>query len=269
MLFFKLNAKNSLMKTKHFISFNKKIKKEKRKFPKNYIGHTSNTFGDKQLKLYKKRLENVRLTWCQQVLEIIKNLNYSNPKINDLGCNYFQFYKEIKISKYRCDYFGYDLDQKFVNLGLAKFPELKKKHKIANIENTSLRKSDISIISDTLEITEKPEKIIKNIILSTKKIVILRTFLSSEEKVQIVNNKKVMNVPYLINCFSFNMIIEYFIKNDFFPQIYPDLATNLSQVNEIFPNVKRRFFIVVFTKKNTLLKNFKTKTYKKLFSYKD
>ncbi len=257
------------MKTKHFISFNKKIKKEKRKFPKNYIGHTSNTFGDKQLKLYKKRLENVRLTWCQQVLEIIKNLNYSNPKINDLGCNYFQFYKEIKISKYRCDYFGYDLDQKFVNLGLAKFPELKKKHKIANIENTSLRKSDISIISDTLEITEKPEKIIKNIILSTKKIVILRTFLSSEEKVQIVNNKKVMNVPYLINCFSFNMIIEYFIKNDFFPQIYPDLATNLSQVNEIFPNVKRRFFIVVFTKKNTLLKNFKTKTYKKLFSYKD
>ena len=253
----------------NFVTFNKKIKSKKKKINKDYLGHTSKTFGDKQLGFYKKRLENVRLTWCQQVLEIIKNLNYSNPKINDLGCNYFQFYKEIKISKYRCDYFGYDLDQKFVNLGLAKFPELKKKHKIANIENTSLRKSDISIISDTLEITEKPEKIIKNIILSTKKIVILRTFLSSEEKVQIVNNKKVMNVPYFINCFSYNMIIEYFIKNDFFPQIYPDLATNLSQVNEIFPNVKRRFFIVVFTKKNTLLKNFKTKTYKKLFSYKD
>ena len=253
----------------NFDSFNRKIKNIKKKFRKGYFGHTSKTFGDKQVDFYKKRLENVRLTWCQQVLEIIKNLNYSNPKINDLGCNYFQFYKEIKISKYRCDYFGYDLDQKFVNLGLAKFPELKKKHKIANIENTSLRKSDISIISDTLEITEKPEKIIKNIILSTKKIVILRTFLSSDEKVQIVKDRRYLNVPYFINCFSYNMIIEYFIKNDFFPQIYPDLATNLSQVNEIFPNVKRRFFIVVFTKKNTLLKNFKTKTYKKLFSYKD
>ena len=64
------------------------------------------------------------------------------------------------------------------------------------------------------------------------------------------------------------MIIDYFIENDFFPQIYPDLATNLSQINEIFPNVKRKFYILVFTKKNYVLKNFKTKTYKKLFSNK-
>ena len=253
----------------NFASFNKKIKNEKKIFQNNYIGHTSKTFGDKQLNFYKKRLENVRLTWCQQVFEIIKKLNYSNPKINDLGCNYFQFYKEIKINRYMCDYFGYDIDNKFINLGLTKFPELKKKYKVTNIENTNLRKSDISIISDTLEVTEKPEKIIKNIILSTKKIIILRTFLSSEEKVKVVKNKKILNVPYLINCFSYNMIIEYFIKNDFFPQIYPDLATNLSQNNEIFRNVKRKFFIIVFTKKNYLLKNFKTKVYKKLFSNKN
>ena len=253
----------------NFTSFNRKIKNKKKKINKKYLGHTSKTFGDKQLGFYKNRLENIRLTWCQQVLEIIRKLNYLNPKINDLGCNYFQFYKEIKIKKYRCDYFGYDIDRNFVNLGLAKFPELKKKHKITNIENTSLRKSDISIISDTLEVTERPEKIIKNIISSTKKIIILRTFLSSKEKVQIVKNNKFLNVPYFINCFSYNMIIEYFIKNNFFPQIYPDFATNLSQVNEIFPNVKRRFYIVVFTKKNTLLKNFNTKIHKKLFSYKD
>lgn len=251
----------------NFYSFNKKIKNIKKKFNKNYIGHTSKTFGDKQVDFYKKRLENVRLTWCQQVLEIIKKLNYSNPKINDLGCNYFQFYKEIKINKYICDYFGYDIDKKFVSLGLEKFPELKKKYKITNIENTILRKADISIISDTLEVTEKPEKIIKNLILSTKKIIILRTFLSSREKVKIVKNK-VLDVPYFINCFSYNMIIEHFIKNNFFPQIYPDLATNLSQENEIFPNVKRRFFIIVFTKKDYLLKNFKTQAYKKLFSNK-
>jgi len=184
------------------------------------------------------------------------------------GCNYFQFYKEIKINKYLCDYFGYDIDKNFINLGLTKFPELKKKYKIANIENTNLRKSDISIIADTLEHTEKPEKIIKNIISSTKKIIILRTFLSSEEEVLIVKNKKNLKVPYFINCFSFNMIIEYFIKNDFFPQVYPDLATNFSQINNVFPNVKRRFFIVVFTKKKFLLKNFRTKTYKRLFTNK-
>ena len=253
------------MNSNSFISFNKKLKNKKKKFPKEYIGLTSKTFGNKQLDFYKKRLENIRLTWCQQVFEIIKKLNYSNPKINDLGCNYFQFYKEIKINGYLCNYFGYDIDKNFINLGLLKFPELKKKYKIANIENTTLRKSDISIISDTLELTENPEKIIKNIILSTKKIIILRTFLSSKETVKVVKNK-ILDVPYFINSFSFNMIIEYFIKNNFFPQIYPDLATNSSQINEIFPNVKRKFYIVVFTKKNYLLKEFKTKIYKKLFS---
>ena len=64
------------------------------------------------------------------------------------------------------------------------------------------------------------------------------------------------------------MIIEFFIKNNFFPQIYPDLATNLSQINKVFPNIQRRFFIIVFTKKNYLIKNFKTKVFKKLFFYK-
>ena len=253
------------MRSNNFFSLNQKIQREKKKFSKNYIGHTSETFGNKQLIFYQRRLENVRLTWCQQVLEIIKKLNYSNPKINDLGCNYFQFYKEIKIGRYVCDYFGYDIDKKFTNIGLKKFPELKKKYKITKIENANLRKSDISIISGTLEVTEKPEKVIKNIISSTKKVIILRTFLSSEEKVKLVQNKKILKVPYLINCFSYNMIIDYFIKNDFFPQIYPDLATNSSQMNEVFKNVKRKFFIIVFIKKNYLLKNFKTKVYKKLF----
>lgn len=256
------------MKKNNFYLFDKKIKKIKSKQFRNYLGHTSNSIGDSQLELYKKRLENIRLTWCQQVFEIIKKLKISNPKINDLGCNYFQFYKEIKFNNYICDYFGYDIDDKFIKLGLTKFPELKNKYKLANIEKTNLRKSDISIISDTLEITENPKKIINNIILSTKKIIILRTFLSDKEEVKLIKNKKFIKQPYLINCFSYNMIIEYFIKNDFFPQIYPDLATNLSQLREVFPNVKRRFFIIIFTKKNLIIKNSKTKVLKKIFKNK-
>ena len=258
----------SQMRSNNFYSFNKKIKKIKKKFTKTYIGHTSKSIGDIQIKLYKKRLNNVRLTWCQQVFEIVKKFNYTKPKINDLGCNYFQFYKEIKKNKYVCNYFGYDIDKKFINLGLTKFPELKNKYKISNVQNTNLRKSDISIISDTLEIIENPEKFIRNTIKSTKKNIILRTFLSCDEKVQIIKNKKFVNVPYFVNCFSFNMIIEHFIKNNFFPQIYPDLATNSSEMNEVFPNIKRRFFIIVFTKKDFLIKNFKTKNFKRMFSNK-
>lgn len=249
----------------NFSTFNKKILDKKKKIKKNYLGHTSKTFGTKQLNFYKHRLQNIRLTWCQQVLEIIKKKKFLNPKINDLGCNYFQLFKEIKFKKFKCDYYGYDIDQNFVNLGLAKYPELKKKHKITNIESAVLRNTDISVISDTLEVTEKPEKILKNIVSSTKKVIILRTFLANEEKVQIANNSKILEVPYFINCFSFNMIIDFFIKNNFYPQIYPDLATNSSQLNEIFPRIKRKFFIIVLTKKNFVLKNFKTKIHKKLY----
>ena len=87
--------------------------------------YTSETVGRRILNLYKHRLNNVRLTWCQQVLNILKN--FSIGTINDLGCNYFQLYKEIKIRNLKYNYFGYDIDENFVNLGLKKFPELKKK----------------------------------------------------------------------------------------------------------------------------------------------
>ena len=47
------------MNSNSFISFNKKLKNKKKKFPKEYIGLTSKTFGNKQLDFYKKRLENI------------------------------------------------------------------------------------------------------------------------------------------------------------------------------------------------------------------
>ena len=85
-----------------------------------------------------------------------------------MGLQLLSTFKEIKYKKFKCDYYGYDIDQNFVSLGLDKYPELKK-HKIVNIENAVLRNTDISVISDTLEVTEKPERILKNIVSSTKK----------------------------------------------------------------------------------------------------
>ena len=35
------------MKIKSFLSLNNKIKKEKKKLPREYLGHTSKTFGEK------------------------------------------------------------------------------------------------------------------------------------------------------------------------------------------------------------------------------
>jgi hypothetical protein len=78
--------------------------------------YTSKTHGSKQIKLYKYRSRKVRLEWCKAVLDIIKYFDVK--KINDLGCNYFQLFKEIQARKIKYDYFGYDLDKNFVQIGL-------------------------------------------------------------------------------------------------------------------------------------------------------
>ena len=119
-----------------------------------------------------------------------------------------------------------------------------------------------------MEYCGNPKKFLKNVILSTKKNIILRTFISDVEKVKLIKDKRFIKNPYFVNSFTFKMIIHHLLKYDFFPQIYPDLATNCSQINEVFPNIKRRFFIIVFTKRDILLKKFRTKKKKKLYSNK-
>ena len=61
---------------------------------------SSKTFDASHIKIYEKRAKQVRLKWCSQVASIMKKKNPSeNVKINDLGCNYFQLYKELKLQK--------------------------------------------------------------------------------------------------------------------------------------------------------------------------
>lgn len=55
------------------------------------------------------------------------------------------------------------------------------------------------------------------------------------------------------------MILDLFLKKNFLPDFYYDLATENSNFNEIYPNIFRRFFIIVFCKKDHLMKLFKTK----------
>ena len=145
----------------------------KKKYKRSYT-HTSKTIKN-QVALYKKRLNTVNLIWCNQVIDFIQN--YKINSINDIGCNYFQFYKELKIKKIKTNYFGYDIDENFIKLGLTKFPELKKKYKIGNCENIKLLKTDFSIMSAVLEHADNPIKLLNNVISSTRKIICIRTYL--------------------------------------------------------------------------------------------
>jgi len=215
------------------------------------LTHTSEHFSEKQFSIYKKRLNEVNLTWCNQVLDFIETTPPTNVKsIKDIGCNYFQFYKELKLRKLNLKYFGYDIDEKFIKLGLIKFPELKKRYKIGNCENIKLLKTDFSVMSAVLEHSENPIKLLNNVISSTKKIVCIRTYLGIRSHRAITKNCKNQILPYNCNQFSFKMIEDKLKKYGFKSFIILDKATNYStKVNLINKKYKRYLYLVIGIKK--------------------
>ena len=218
---------------------------------KSSLTHTSEHFNEEQFNIYKKRLYSVNLTWCNQVLDFIESTQSTNVKsIKDIGCNYFQFYKELKLRKLNLKYFGYDIDEKFIKLGLTKFPELKKKYKIGNCENIRLLKTDFSVISAVLEHSENPIKLLNNVISTTKKIVCFRTYLGLKSHRAVAKRFENQILPYNCNQFSFKMIEEKLKKYGFKSFIILDKATNNStQVKLINKKYKRYFYLVLGIKK--------------------
>jgi len=215
----------------------------------NNLSHNNQTHDN--LNLYQNRLENLDLIWCKQALSIIKNSidvkRDKKIKINDLGCNYFQLYKEIgkDNDKELFDYFGYEHEKEYIKLGLKKFPELSNRYTIGNIENIKLRNADSSVISATLEHVEQPYSLLNNVLKTTKQIIFLRTYLGDREIVKLQNDKNCVKKPYFVNQFSILKLIDIFLENGFTPKIYKDTATN-SELRDIFNDnkIKRKFYII-------------------------
>lgn len=220
--------------------------------------HTSETVGSKQLDLYKHRSKKIRLIWCRAVCDIIDNFDIQ--KINDLGCNYFQLFKEMYLRKSKYDYFGYDLDQKFINIGLDYLAKLKSfnknkknekiqinnlsfNYKISNIEKDNFRNCDCTVLSAVLEHVDRTNIILKKVFKTTKKLIILRTFvdLKAQEAIQIKSVKK----PYNIRKFSFNFLKKIFLKNGFNLHFILDEATEFSKktlyVNNSIKNSRNHY----------------------------
>ena len=106
--------------------------------------------------------------------------------------NLFQFYKGLKKkdNNKKFDYFGYDHDKEYIKCGLHFFPELKKKSKIFDIEKSTPRLADITIISATLEHLNNPDDAIEKLCKSTKKIIFIRSFFGKKKIIKIFKNKK-------------------------------------------------------------------------------
>lgn len=215
--------------------------------------HTSGT-NPKELEIYQDRVKNLDLIWCSQVYDIINSKfpNTSKITLNDFGCNYGQFYKEIKrrnaVSRF--EYFGFDIDQKFLDLGIEHFPELSERVKILNVEKSTPNSADVSICSATFEHMDRPDEALQNMLDCSKQIFVLRTFVGAEEIKQVQADPKYVSSAYNINQFGlFNLVREFYNKG-FFLSVHPDRATNGSEPYELWKGsgVERQMHLIVGTK---------------------
>ena len=190
--------------------------------------------GYKQFKIYEYRIDNVNLTWVKQVIKLLKI--FKIKKINDIGCNYFQFYKGLKIKK-EYNYFGYDIEEKYIKLGLLKFPELSKNYQVGDITKISLRKCDCSIASAIVEHVKQPYKLIEKICKSSKRIVVIRTYLGIKDEIIIKKNSE---NPYYFNQLSQHKITKTFKSLGFHSMIILDEATNFSNTFKIINQIHKR-----------------------------
>ncbi len=227
------------------IKFKRKISKKRK-----YFSHNAKTHGPREIKLYKYRAKNTRLKWCKQIISLL-NL-FKVKTLKDLGCNYFQLYKEIKYQKKKIKYFGYDAERIFIRLGLNFFPELKNSYKIGNVENIKLKTTDVTVISAMLEHSDKPKKILKNAINTTKKILIIRSYFGPINK-KTIHSKGTKN-PINFNQFSFKEMQKILEKKGFICNYILDVSTNFSIQSKYLNNLKKspnkRNMFILFALKN-------------------
>jgi 2-polyprenyl-3-methyl-5-hydroxy-6-metoxy-1,4-benzoquinol methylase len=201
---------------------------------------------------YEYRLNYIRLIWCKQVINILKkNYKFSTKlKINDIGCGYVPFYKELKLSKLKFNYRGYDINDNALDSAKKKFPELKKKLFLTNLTNCSnIRKADVTIVSSLLEHLDCPIKVLNYLIYKTKKCLILRTPLSNRNLVNVIKIKN-KNKYYFFNTFKKKEIFNVLKIHQFTPIIHKNLSSSL----KFTINYKGRKERVGTTKKLIMLK---------------
>jgi len=140
------------------------------------------------LDLLESRLSEPRLHWVDQFIEIVNRevadggLRGQSPiSINDYGCNVGHFFRGIEDIECAVRYRGFDISDTYLTIARRVFGRDHFHH--LNIEqspmNAAWAKSDVAVISATLEHVENYSRALKNIFSQTKALVIIRTFVGN------------------------------------------------------------------------------------------
>lgn len=209
--------------------------------------HTQNS---EYTSLVRNRLENTDLSWVAQFIDIIEaELETDQISIKDIGCQAFQFYKQIKRHGLLYDYTGYELDEEYVRIGLEYFPEMEGRYHLGDFTKiTDVAPTDVSICSATLEHVDDWKILLRRLFGSTRKLVVIRTLLG--ETTQRTSVKKVgALLSYPIWQFGFDEILNEIDKNDWLPELRRDRYTDSLPIYKSYGTEKlgvvRTQFVIV------------------------
>lgn len=172
------------------------------------------------------RAKNDYLVWVEQFLDIIQeNINSQKSYVlNDIGCCVGQFWKGLKRRDFKINYQGYDIEPLYIKFAVKLFPEKKNSFHILDITKEKPPQVDITVISATLEHLDFYIPGILNVLETTKKLVVIRTFLGDIGDKSICL-KKGARTGYWVNQFSFVEILSLFDHYGFETEVKRDRYT--------------------------------------------
>ena len=157
-------------------------------------------------------------------LELLKNLKINNPSIADVGCGYGEFFRYLKIHKFKnFKYYGYDINSTFIEQCKLSFNSNN-----FFVNNYPTEKCDICLMSGTYNLSISnsynnwESYVLENLIECFNQTSILMCF-----NLQFCSKKKIKNNIFYINVKEMNeklcnlfINVEYFfskdLKNDVF-----------------------------------------------------
>jgi hypothetical protein len=185
------------------------------------------TQNSEYLDLVQHRLEQVSLTWVSQFIGLIEQRAglKKDFSIKDIGCQAFQFYKQIKEKGLQWRYFGYELEEAYLNIGLKVFPELIDSYCLGDFTTQAHPKiTDVSITSATIEHVDNWVLFMERILQSTRDLAIIRTFLGEKTERTLVRALGATQ-DHPIWQFGFNDLLDIAASLDFSPHIVKDEFT--------------------------------------------
>ena len=205
----------------------------------------------KKLDVMIRRAKNELLVWVEQFLDIIEEhydgLGGGDIRLNDIGSCVGQFWKGLKRRRLAIEYYGIDVEPKYISAALEIFPELKDRLIQMDITCNMPDDSQITVVSATLEHLQSLFPALDHILKTTKKLVLLRSCLGeyTDKSIFMAEGAK---VPYYINQYSFREILECFDSHDFETKVVRDTYTD-SMPKYLGQGIVRAQYVIIGNKK--------------------